>query len=68
MYELNICHLYPDLLNLYGDRGKYNGFENALRMARNKRKRFKHIHRGQVLTPKPTTLYFWAAVRIMNRK
>jgi len=20
-YELNICHLYPDLLNLYGDRG-----------------------------------------------
>ena len=20
MYELNICHLYPDLLNLYGDR------------------------------------------------
>jgi len=21
MYELNICHLYPDLLNLYGDRG-----------------------------------------------
>lgn len=21
MYELNICHLYPDLLNMYGDRG-----------------------------------------------
>ena len=21
MYELNLCHLYPDLLNLYGDRG-----------------------------------------------
>jgi len=21
MYEINICHLYPDLLNLYGDRG-----------------------------------------------
>lgn len=21
MYELNICHLYPDLLNLYGDTG-----------------------------------------------
>ena len=21
MYELNICHLYPDILNLYGDRG-----------------------------------------------
>lgn len=21
MYSLNICHLYPDLLNLYGDRG-----------------------------------------------
>jgi len=26
-------------------------------MARNKRKRFKHIHRDK-LTPKPTTLYF----------
>jgi CobQ-like glutamine amidotransferase family enzyme len=21
MYEINICHLYPDLLNIYGDRG-----------------------------------------------
>ncbi|HEX3028867.1 MAG TPA: glutamine amidotransferase, partial [Clostridia bacterium] len=21
MFELNICHLYPDLLNLYGDKG-----------------------------------------------
>ena len=21
-YELNIVHLYPDLLNLYGDKGK----------------------------------------------
>jgi CobQ-like glutamine amidotransferase family enzyme len=21
MYQLNICHLYPDLLNLYGDKG-----------------------------------------------
>lgn len=21
MFEINICHLYPDLLNLYGDRG-----------------------------------------------
>jgi lipid II isoglutaminyl synthase (glutamine-hydrolysing) len=28
MYELNICHLYPDLLNLYGDRG------NILALAR----------------------------------
>ena len=21
MYKLRICHLYPDILNLYGDRG-----------------------------------------------
>ena len=21
MYKLKICHLYPDILNLYGDRG-----------------------------------------------
>ena len=21
MYSLKICHLYPDILNLYGDRG-----------------------------------------------
>ena len=21
MYEINICHLYPELLNLYGDKG-----------------------------------------------
>lgn len=26
MYELNICHLYPDLLNLYGDRGNIIAF------------------------------------------
>ncbi len=27
MYEINICHLYPDLLNLYGDRGNIIALE-----------------------------------------
>lgn len=27
MYDLNICHLYPDLLNTYGDRGNMLAFE-----------------------------------------
>lgn len=27
MYELKICHLYPDLLNLYGDRGNIIALE-----------------------------------------
>ncbi|TYQ13136.1 UNVERIFIED_CONTAM: hypothetical protein Cloal_4194 [Acetivibrio alkalicellulosi] len=27
MYELNICHLYPDILNLYGDRGNIIALE-----------------------------------------
>lgn len=27
MYTLNICHLYPDLLNLYGDRGNVIALE-----------------------------------------
>ena len=27
MYSLNICHLYPDLLNLYGDRGNIIALE-----------------------------------------
>ena len=29
--ELNICHLYPDILNLYGDRGNIICMENRLR-------------------------------------
>ena len=30
MYELNICHLYPDLLNLYGDRGNIIALKRRL--------------------------------------
>lgn len=29
--ELKICHLYPDILNLYGDRGNLISMENRLR-------------------------------------
>jgi lipid II isoglutaminyl synthase (glutamine-hydrolysing) len=29
--ELNICHLYPDVLNLYGDRGNVTCMEQRLR-------------------------------------
>lgn len=29
--ELNICHLYPDVLNLYGDRGNVTCMERRLR-------------------------------------
>jgi len=29
--ELKICHLYPDILNLYGDRGNIISMENRLR-------------------------------------
>jgi len=25
--KLNVCHLYPDLLNLYGDRGNVIAFK-----------------------------------------
>ena len=27
MYNLSICHLYPDILNLYGDRGNVMALE-----------------------------------------
>lgn len=27
MYEINICHLYPDLLNLYGDKGNLTALQ-----------------------------------------
>lgn len=30
MKKLTIGHLYPDLLNLYGDRGIYSVFGNVL--------------------------------------
>ena len=29
--ELKICHLYPDILNLYGDRGNILCMEKRLR-------------------------------------
>ncbi len=29
-YEINICHLYPDLLNLYGDRGNIIAMQRRL--------------------------------------
>ena len=29
MKKLTIGHLYPDLLNLYGDRGKYTVFSET---------------------------------------
>ena len=29
-YELNIVHLYPDLLNLYGDKGNINSLRQRL--------------------------------------
>jgi len=31
MYEINICHLYPELLNLYGDRGNIIALEKRSR-------------------------------------
>lgn len=30
-YEINIVHLYPDLLNLYGDRGNIACMEKRLK-------------------------------------
>ena len=30
--ELNICHLYPDILNLYGDRGNIITMKRRMRI------------------------------------
>lgn len=30
MYELNICHLYPDILNLYGDGGNITAMQKRM--------------------------------------
>ena len=37
MYELSICHLYLELLNLYGDRGNVISAQEAGRMERHNR-------------------------------
>ena len=34
--KLTIGHLYPDLLNLYGDRGKYSMYDEATPMERHR--------------------------------
>ena len=63
--EFNICHLYPDLLNVYGDVGnililKHRAEERGIKVNIN-----KYIFKGEFFM-KNMILYFLVEVKIMN--
>ena len=65
--ELNICHLYPDILNLYGDRG------NIITMKRRMEDRGIKVNVegcsiGETLDATAMISSSLAEVRILNRK
>lgn len=65
--ELKICHLYPDILNLYGDRGNILCMERRLRW-RDIAVTTTNISVGMPLKAAVTTCFSSAAARILSRK
>lgn len=63
--ELNICHLYPDLLNVYGDLGnililKYRAEQRGIQV------NIHNISLGDPFDPSIYDIAFLVAVRIMS--
>lgn len=57
MYELNICYLYPDLLNLYGDRGNITALQRRCQW-RNIEANVHHISIGDTLKYEDYDIFF----------
>ncbi len=55
--QLNIAHLYPDLLNIYGDRGNITAFIKRCRW-RNIGVNVHEINTGEVINPEFYDFYF----------
>lgn len=57
MYELKICHLYPDTLNLYGDRGNIICMQKRMEW-RNLKAEIDEICVGESFNPEDYDIYF----------
>jgi lipid II isoglutaminyl synthase (glutamine-hydrolysing) len=57
MWDLNICHLYPDLLNLYGDRGNILALKRRCEW-RGISVQIRHISIGDAYVPEEHDLVF----------
>lgn len=57
MYEINICHLYPDLLNLYGDKGNVIALNKRCEW-RGIRSTIYHITMGDPFIPEDYDIIF----------
>ena len=56
--ELKICHLYPDILNLYGDRGNILCMERRLRWRGHRRLDDEHLRSVMPLKAADYDLFF----------
>ena len=65
--ELNIYHLYPDVLNLYGDRGNVLCMQRRLEW-RGMQANIVNVPIGTNLDAKTATLSSSAAARILSRR
>ena len=65
--ELNICHLYPDILNLYGDRGNILCMRKRLAW-RGIDVNIDEVSIGQKLEASKYDLLSSAADRILSRR
>ena len=57
MFEISICHLYPDILNLYGDRGNILAMKRRLEW-RGISARITEISIGKSLEPEKYDIFF----------
>lgn len=57
MYELKICHLYPDLLNLYGDRGNITAITKRMEW-RGYKVEVDEIRVGETLNAEDYDIFF----------
>ncbi len=57
MYELKICHLYPDTLNLYGDRGNIICMQKRMEW-RNLKTEITEVCVGESFNPDDHDIYF----------
>ena len=64
---LRVCALYPELMNIYADRGQHRGAAGALRMARDRVRAGLGLAAASRSTRTPTTSSTWAAARTATR-
>jgi len=65
--EINICHLYPDLLNVYGDVGNILILKHRAEL-RDIQVNIVNVSMGDILMGRIMILYFSVEDKIMSRQ